>query len=154
MFLSKFRICFCLSILFVLFSTCYSLADNRYVGIEACRDCHEQEYDKFTKHSKKAHTDKSVKIMASDLSNEELKQCYSCHTTGYGKPSGFISYEKTPELGITGCESCHGPGGNHAETGDPVDIKGRLSMEDCTSCHNEARVKSFNFKPLLFGGAH
>jgi hypothetical protein len=29
-----------------------------------------------------------------------------------------------------------------------------LTMEDCTRCHNSERVEAFNFKPVLFGGAH
>lgn len=131
-----------------------ALAENSYVGAEACKDCHEENYERFMKHSKKAHTDRSVKIMASDLSPRELTQCYECHTTGYGKPGGFVSYEETPTMAIAGCEVCHGPGKNHVESGDPDDIKGKLTMADCETCHNEERVKTFDFKPLLFGGAH
>lgn len=131
------------------------MAENAYVGTAACKDCHEVEYDNFTKFAKKAHSDKSIKIMASDLTEAELAECYACHTTGYGKPGGFVSYEKTPHVADAGCEVCHGPGHDHVESGgDASLIKGKLSMEDCTECHNESRVKAFNFKPLLYGGAH
>jgi hypothetical protein len=131
------------------------LAENSYVGTAACRDCHEEQYDNFTKYAKKSHSDKSVKIMASDLSEAELATCYGCHATGYGKPGGFVSYEKTPHLADAGCEVCHGPGYDHVESGGDTElIKGKLTMEDCVDCHNEDRVKSFNFKPLLYGGAH
>lgn len=131
------------------------MAENSYVGTAACKDCHEVEYDNFTKFAKKAHSDKSIKIMASDLTEAELAECYACHTTGYGKPGGFVSYEKTPHVADAGCEVCHGPGRDHVESGgDASLIKGKLSMEDCTDCHNESRVKAFNFKPLLYGGAH
>ena len=132
-----------------------AMAENSYVGTASCRDCHEEQYDNFTKYAKKAHSDRSVKAMASDLTDAELAGCYACHTTGYGKPGGFVSYESTPHLADAGCEVCHGPGYDHVESGgDPELIKGSLSMEDCESCHNESRVKSFNFKPLLYGGAH
>lgn len=132
-----------------------ALAENSYVGTAACRDCHEEQYDNFTKYAKKSHSDKSVKIMASDLSEAELATCYGCHATGYGKPGGFVSYEKTPHLADAGCEVCHGPGYDHVESGGDAElIKGKLTMEDCVDCHNEDRVKSFNFKPLLYGGAH
>lgn len=131
------------------------MAENSYVGTAACKDCHEEEYDNFTKFAKKAHSDKSIKIMASDLTEAELAECYACHTTGYGKPGGFVSYEKTPHVADAGCEVCHGPGHDHVESGGDTElIKGKLSMEDCTECHNESRVKAFNFKPLLYGGAH
>ncbi|WP_461209645.1 cytochrome c family protein [Desulfocurvus sp. DL9XJH121] len=126
-----------------------------FVGAEACKDCHEQEYENFTKFAKKAHSDRSVKLMASDLTEEEIKTCFTCHTTGYGQPGGFVSFEKTPQLAIAGCEVCHGPGSLHVEEGgDPSLIKGDLALQDCETCHNEERVGAFNFKPLLYGGAH
>jgi len=134
---------------------CIAPAENTYVGTAECKNCHEKQYENFTKFAKKAHSAKSVKIMASDLTEAELAGCYGCHTTGYGKPGGFVSYEKTPHLADAGCEVCHGPGSEHVKSGgDTSLIKGTLSMDDCEACHNESRVKSFDFKPLLYGGAH
>ena len=130
-------------------------AENSYVGTAACKDCHEEQHANFSKFAKKAHSDRSVKVMASDLTEAELAECYGCHATGYGKPGGFVSYEKTPHLADAGCEVCHGPGKEHVDSGgDASLIKGKLSMADCEGCHNADRVKSFNFKPLLYGGAH
>ena len=132
-----------------------ALADNSYVGTAACKDCHEEQHENFTKYAKKAHSDRSIKVMASDLTEDELEGCYGCHATGYGQPGGFVSYEKTPHLADAGCEVCHGPGYEHVESGgDSELIKGKLTMDDCVGCHNEERVKAFNFKPLLYGGAH
>ncbi len=128
---------------------------GKYVGSKACAECHEEQYDNFSKYAKKAHSAHSVQIMAPKLTAEELKSCYTCHTTGFGKPGGFVSFEETPDLGDCGCEVCHGPGADHVESGgDTSLIKGALSMQDCETCHNEERVSSFNFKPLLYGGAH
>ena len=67
---------------------------------------------------------------------------------------GFVSEEETPQLQNLGCESCHGPGSLHADSGDPEDIVGELTAADCEQCHNAERVDNFKFKPLLFGGAH
>lgn len=132
-----------------------ALAENSYVGTFACKDCHEEQYENFTKFAKKAHSDRSVKVMASDLTEAELQSCYGCHSTGYGQPGGFVSYEKTPHLADAGCEVCHGPGYEHVESGGDTElIKGKLTMDDCVGCHNADRVKAFNFKPLLYGGAH
>lgn len=126
-----------------------------YVGSKVCAECHEKEFRNFTKYAKKAKSGRSVKIMASDLTAKEIEECFACHATGYGKPGGFVSFEKTPELANAGCEVCHGPGSLHVESGgDPEYIKSRLSMEDCEVCHSEERVRSFDFKPLLYGGAH
>jgi hypothetical protein len=126
-----------------------------FVGSQVCADCHPQEYDTYSQYSKKATSSKSIKIMSSDLTQQELGECYSCHTTGYNKPGGFVSFETTPELANAGCEVCHGPGSAHADSGgDPTLIEGRLEMSDCERCHNEERVRAFNFKPLMYGGAH
>jgi mono/diheme cytochrome c family protein len=117
--------------------------------------CHPEEFENFKTYAKKAKSAESIQVMASDLKKEELEGCYACHTTGYGEPSGFKSYEETPELGDAGCEVCHGPGSEHVDMGgDPSLIKADLSLKDCTGCHNEERVRSFDFKPLLYGGAH
>ncbi len=126
-----------------------------YIGSEACASCHDQQFDTYSKFSKKAHSSKSIQIMASDLTEEELKSCFGCHTTGYGKPGGFVSFEATPALANAGCEVCHGPGSAHAESGGDVTlIKAKLTMSDCEGCHSAERVAAFNFKPMLYAGAH
>jgi len=140
----------------VLFASSTAVSQTgTFVGSKVCADCHQDQYKNFSKFAKKAHSDRSIKIMASDLTQAELATCYGCHTTGYGQPGGFVSFEQTPDLSHAGCEVCHGPGGDHVEAGgDPALIKGKLSLQDCETCHSAERVSSFNFKPLLYGGAH
>lgn len=125
-----------------------------YVGSKMCGDCHDDEYQSFMKYAKKAHSYESVTVMKKGLTEEEFLKCLECHTTGYGKPGGFRSIEETPELKEAGCEVCHGPGSAHAESEDAEDIKGKLEAKDCESCHSSERVEAFNYKPLVFGGAH
>ena len=128
---------------------------GQYVGSEACGDCHDVEYDNYKKFSKKAKAGHSVELMSGDLTRQELEECFECHVTGFGKPGGFVSFEETPGLADAGCETCHGPGYDHIESdGDPELIKGKLTIADCEGCHNPERVDAFDFKPLLFGGAH
>ncbi len=129
-------------------------AARTYVGTDACAPCHADQHATFRKYAKKSKSAHSVKIMAAKLSREEVQGCYACHTTGYGKPGGFVSFESTPHLGDAGCEVCHGPGSAHVESGGDVSLIDRPTMEGCVVCHNEQRVRSFNFKPLLHGGAH
>jgi hypothetical protein len=129
-------------------------AEKSYVGSRVCGDCHETEYARFADFAKKSHSFQSIEKLKDGLSEQEIQQCYSCHTTGYGKPGGFVSAEKTPELKNAGCEVCHGPGSLHLETEDPADIKGRLEIEDCMVCHTSQRVAAFSFKPLIHSGAH
>ncbi len=129
-------------------------SDTTYVGTESCKECHEVEYENFKAFAKKATSYESINRMKKGLTAEEIKGCYGCHTTGYGQPGGFVSIEKTPQLQDAGCEVCHGPGSNHIESEDSDDIIVELEAENCKTCHNAGRVEAFNFKPMLYGGAH
>lgn len=128
--------------------------ENVFVGSQVCRDCHQTQYENFMKYSKKADSFTSIKKMEKKLTPEEYRGCFECHTTGFGKKGGFISEQQTPELKDTGCEVCHGPGSLHSESEDPDDIIRKMGMETCVACHNEERVRAFDFKPMMYGGAH
>jgi len=125
-----------------------------YIGSEACGECHADQFEAFQAHAKKAKSYESVRIMQKGLTEAEKKECYACHTTGYGSRGGFVSESETPHLKDAGCEVCHGPGSVHMESEDPEDIIAVLSIETCNTCHSSERVDAFKFKPLLFGGAH
>ncbi len=127
---------------------------KNYIGSDACKDCHETEYENFYTYAKKAHSYESIKVMKKGLTEAEFRKCFECHTTGYRKPGGFRSEQETPHLKDAGCEVCHGPGSLHVETGEPEDIKGHMTAKDCEVCHSEERVGAFHYKPLIHGGAH
>lgn len=126
----------------------------KYVGSEACQTCHENEYKNFITYAKKSTSFKSIERVKKGLTEDEIKGCYFCHTTGYGKPGGFVSLEKTPHLKNAGCEVCHGPGESHVKTQSTRDIKRRMTIEDCEVCHTSERVRAFRYKPMIHGGAH
>ncbi|RQD63902.1 cytochrome c family protein [Desulfonatronovibrio magnus] len=129
-------------------------ASGQYVGSETCGSCHYYEYDNFIAYSHKANSWDSISVMAPKLTEEELRECYGCHTTGYNQ-GGFISYEATPELSDVGCETCHGPGREHVDTGGyPGAIERLPIIEDCLTCHTEERNEAFGFRPLIYSGAH
>ena len=128
--------------------------EKSYVGMDACMDCHQEQYDNFMTYSKKAHSFMNIKKMEKKVTPQEYTSCFQCHTTGYGSTGGFISESQTPDLKNPGCEVCHGPGSLHIESEDPDDIITEISMEDCLVCHNKDRIAAFEFKPLLFSGAH
>ncbi len=125
-----------------------------YVGSAKCQSCHEKEYDRFKRSTRKTHSYEHVALMRQGLTEEEYRKCLECHTTGFGKPGGFTSEKETPSLKEVGCEACHGPGSLHVESSDRKDIKNNVSEEECTVCHNPERVEAFRFKPLIYGGAH
>lgn len=147
----------------VLIANLYSLRSQNinpekgqksYVGSKACLECHEEQYEKFHQYAKKAKSFESIKKMKGKLTQGEFRECFHCHTTGYQKPGGFRSEIETPHLKNAGCEVCHGPGSLHVNSNDAKDIKGKLTDKDCITCHNPQRVISFNYKPLIYGGAH
>lgn len=145
---------FILSIMMPFYFSFAGVKQPKYMGSLACKPCHEEEYKSFTTYARKSNSFRSIERVKKGLTEEEIKGCYHCHTTGYGKPGGFISPEKTPHLKNAGCEVCHGPGEFHIKTKNPLYIKGHITKEDCEVCHTEERVKAFRYKPLIHGGAH
>ncbi|MCD4678721.1 MAG: cytochrome c family protein, partial [Desulfobacula sp.] len=128
--------------LFFLYLFCSSISfaeDKIFIGSEACKACHEQEYSNYMKYSKKAQSFESIKKMEKKLTPQEYQSCFECHTTGYGKKGGFVSQKETPQLKDAGCEVCHGPGSLHAESEDPDLITRDVTMENCNTCHSKDR---------------
>ncbi|CAD7772185.1 MAG: Cytochrome c554 and c-prime [Candidatus Methanoperedenaceae archaeon GB50] len=145
---------FVIMLFFIILSFPFSVsAEPMYVGSEACKECHEFEYQNFMRYAKKAMSYEKIVRLKKGLTKEEFQRCFQCHTTGYGKPSGFVSVEKTPELKFPGCEVCHGPGSEHIESQSIEDIK-KPTLKDCASCHVAERIEAFEYKPMLYGGAH
>ncbi|MBI5559272.1 MAG: cytochrome C [Deltaproteobacteria bacterium] len=125
-----------------------------YAGSPACKSCHEKEYASFTTYAKKSRSYESIERIKKGLNEDDLKKCYSCHTTGYGKEGGFVSADQTPDLKNAGCEVCHGPGSLHIRDQTPESITGAPTIKVCDQCHTGERIKAFRFKPLIHGGAH
>ena len=151
------RYCFVIAFFYLLYMVPGFAGEEplkSYVGSETCGECHDSQFESFQSNAKKAKSFASVRIMQKGLTDTEKKECYTCHTTGYGARGGFVSETETPHLKNAGCEVCHGPGSLHAKSEDPEDIIAVLDIETCNTCHNSERVEAFKFKPLLFGGAH
>ncbi len=84
-----------------------------YIGSDKCKKCHEAAYDVWAK-TKHFEAYKTL-VEAKDPSNRQYDaECIVCHTVGFGYQSGFRDADKTPHLENVGCESCHGPGSEHA----------------------------------------
>ncbi len=157
--LFSITICFFFFLLLSFFSWQIQTArcashEKKYMGSASCKECHSAEYNSFMQFNKKAHSFKSISALRKGLTESELRKCYECHTTGYGKEGGFRSEQETPQLKDAGCEVCHGPGSIHVESGDPKDIKGKLTARECEACHNSERINAFKYKPLVYGGTH
>jgi hypothetical protein len=101
--------------------------DHSYEGSNRCRKCHIKEYRSW----QKTAMAKAFEVLKPGERAEEKTKagldpkkdytkdadCLPCHTTGYGKPGGFVDIAKTPNLAGVGCENCHGPGGTYLQDG-------------------------------------
>ncbi len=124
-----------------------------YVGSKACESCHASEYATWSK-GPHAHAMKTLEKAgkAGDAA------CLRCHTTGYGRTGGFPAGSKAPAqsaLSDVGCESCHGPGGEHvaegsAKSGTIVALADKCDscviLQICGSCHDAANDPGFEFE--------
>ena len=155
-----------------------------YIGIENCKICHMPHFESWqtTRMSKAFELLKpGVRTKAKhqvglDPNRDYTKapECIYCHTTGYGKPGGFINIEETPEMTDVQCEMCHGPGSHYAEmmmkkrgtyTREEFMAVGGMIMPSadnntCTQqCHNQSSpfIRSgfeFNFEDRKASGTH
>ncbi len=122
----------------------------KYVGAQACQECHPRTFEKWTttKHAR------AYDALLNPKRNREFDaECISCHTTGFGYKTGWVSAEKTPYLKGNQCENCHGPASFHASEPDNQDYRKpmRMSAESanknnfCTKCHDEDNDHNFTF---------
>jgi len=112
--------------------------EPRYVGIETCSNCHQEER-KFwdtTSHAKAYAT-------LSTAHKEFNLDCVGCHVTGYEKAGGS-TVTHVEGLRDVQCEVCHGPGSNHAERPlDKTAIRRTPDIDSCSSaCHHPPHVNA------------
>ncbi|MEN6427120.1 MAG: cytochrome c family protein [Phycisphaerales bacterium] len=110
--------------------------DLAFTGSEDCRRCHEYEYDEW---SMKAHADalNVLKKVGSDRDPE----CVICHVVGMEYEGGYTTEETTRHLKDVGCEACHGPGSEHAQT-DGVKLT-RPPQRNCLDCHTPEKSTGY-----------
>ena len=105
-----------------------------YVGSEACAPCH----GNLVRAWKAGPHGRALETLHGQ-GDGDTPACLACHTTAYGELTGFRHAESTPQLAGVGCESCHGPGGDHVNA-----AKGQFAAtlygltSDCPTCRPEA----------------
>ncbi|MEZ4330934.1 MAG: multiheme c-type cytochrome [Myxococcota bacterium] len=123
-----------------------------YVGSEACRSCHAKEFETW------AASPHARAVATLERAGQQTEaDCLSCHTTAWDKPGGFAPgtpVASAPDLARVGCESCHGPGGDHVGARAPR-VGTILSLGDkcdscviqkvCGTCHDKANDPGFEF---------
>lgn len=153
---------------------------HAYVGSRKCKVCHIREH-KSWEGTKMARSFELLKpgVAASAKTKAKLdpkkdytgdKTCLPCHTTGYGKPGGFVDLATTPDLAGVGCETCHGAGGTYLQKEHmsltnkeykkaalvAAGLVAAVSRELCDDCHNSKSpfFKDFDFEERKTKGTH
>ncbi len=113
-------------------------ARRPWTGSEACKACHPSEHGQWlqTRHAK------AMETLVDERKEGELA-CLTCHATGAGEEGGFRDAASTPGLAGVGCESCHGPGGEHVAL--PSRGYGRTQITTCIGCHNRENSPKFDY---------
>ena len=123
-----------------LFAAQHSEQDprNGYVSATACQRCHQQEYLHWsaTRHAFAYET---------LLKKERYfdSGCVSCHTTGFGYPTGFQISDPDSTLKGVQCETCHGPGKQHIVNPKKTNIRRGADTASCLECHDRKHSPGF-----------
>lgn len=74
--------------------------------------------------------------------------CYDCHTNisrvFHSSPHARLDAVRTQRLGLTGCESCHGPGSKHVAAGGGRGmfiVNPRREPQACLDCHLDVEAQ-------------
>jgi len=123
-----------------------------YVGSQACQSCHTGEFETW---SKQPHAQSLASLEKKDAVSKN--ECLACHTTAFGKNGGFPKGGKAADhadLARVGCETCHGPGGDHigpnaARVGTIISLTDKCDscviLQICGTCHDQANDPGFEF---------
>lgn len=159
---------------------CVSIADAaeiKYVGARKCKMCHKKQYKSW----KKTSMANAFELLKPGVEADDKKRagldpskdyttdstCLECHTTGYGKPGGFVDFKTTPKLVGIQCEACHGAGKKYLKLmmknpsfkhTDAVQLGLMVPDEKtCLECHNNKNPLfegEFNFDEAIKKGVH
>jgi hypothetical protein len=100
-----------------------------FVGAKECAACH---FEQFMTWRATPHA-KAFEQLPEKYRSDAI--CLGCHTTGHGQPTGFKSFQETPNLAGNTCEGCHGAGSKHSEVAKSFGQK-KLSEQE------QAQVRS------------
>jgi len=104
--------------------------NNGYIGVSGCASCHKEEHQQWliTPHA-------SSRNSLERMQGERRPDCLICHVTGLGYETGYKVDQPDADLESVGCETCHGPGEEHAFAPTKVNIRGDVSTKLCAKCH-------------------
>lgn len=113
-------------------------SSSPFVGVDTCAACHAAEFEIWKK------TGHSHAMQTLENKNQQFDtECVKCHVVGF-ENGGFQSLVTTPQYANVQCESCHGPGKQHAE--NPAKGYGFMQTPvGCMQCHTQPNSPDFEF---------
>ena len=134
-----------------------AFGDGPYVGAAACAECHEDSHAWWGESGHGAAMD--TLIESKDHEKVDCVRCHATPTVSGATPTELGQYRVEESVG---CESCHGPGGEHVEAGGGVDTIVGLGGSCpvcvieaiCTSCHTPKWDKDWDLDTDLARIAH
>jgi hypothetical protein len=125
-------------------------AGSRYIGAESCKECHPKT---FAKWASTKHANAFEPLTNPKRNRVHDAECISCHTTGFGYKTGWVSAEQTGFLKGNQCENCHGPASLHAAQPNNKDFSQPMHLNTvqvdqsnfCTKCHDQDNSHNFKF---------
>lgn len=126
--------------------------EAEYVGAQTCLSCHAQAFA-FWQTMKHASAYETLERKGKQFNVD----CISCHVTGWQQPKGACSIAQVEGRKGVQCESCHGAGSLHAQTGDPTKIARLVPEASCRACHDALNSPHFNpttYRAKILGPGH
>lgn len=114
---------------------------GKYVGSQRCVTCHSHIHSHWsqTLHARAFET-------LERIGQQNNPDCVGCHTVGFGEPGGWVDRATTNDLASVGCESCHGPGRDHAENVQDRSLRPPVNISSavCGRCHTGSQHPTFD----------
>lgn len=120
-----------------------------YATAATCVKCHQAEYDVW-KRTRHAHAFAALETKQRTFD----AACVGCHSVGFQK-QGFVNIKATPQFADVQCESCHGPGAEHARMPKRGGYRTPPAPQSCQVCHDRENSPDFVFAkywPLVAHG--
>lgn len=110
-----------------------------YALSETCGKCHQREYAAWRK---SLHSNAFAALQNRRRTFDAA--CIGCHSLGFQK-QGFVNIKATPQLANVQCESCHGPGAQHAAAPGAGNYRTPPRNSSCLACHDRDNSPDFDF---------
>jgi hypothetical protein len=124
-----------------MISATRSKTANRYIGAQACKECHPEAFRVWSE-SKHAHAFDTLEQQG----HQYNPRCLACHTVGHMASDGYVNQSLTPTLQDVSCDACHGRGNHHVKemSGDGVPgTRVLMKTPDCLVCHDKENSPNF-----------